>query len=96
MSTELLLTQYQQTPATSSSSFAASEMESLPPEITLMIMEAMPDMPSLYSLICASPYAASILSQSPTRCINPTYRGHYPRGTVEVPALDRHHRFSWL
>lgn len=45
-------------------------MESLPPEIMLMIIEAMPDMTSLYRLIYASPYAVSIFNQNPSRIIS--------------------------
>lgn len=69
MSTEPLAL-YQQTPAASAPSFATSTMESLPPEIMLMIIEAMPDMTSLYRLIYASPYAVSIFNQNPSRIIS--------------------------
>lgn len=69
-------------------------MESIPPEILLMIMEVMPDLASLYNIICASPCAAAIFDRNPTRYINqiiqdslPYELRPYPRWIAVIASL---------
>lgn len=86
---------YQETPTDSAwNTTPSATMESVPPELLIMIMEAMPDLASLYSLICASPCAEAIFNRNPSRYINqiiqdtlPYELRPYPRWIAVIGSL---------
>lgn len=78
-------TQNRQSPAAFAPNTVDSAIESVPPEILVMIMEAIPDLASLYGLICSCPSAAALFNRDPSHYINKLVENTLPEELWPYP-----------